>query len=347
MQAIPHSRPWITEADQQAVAEVLATHMLAHGTVTAKLERRLSEWVGASGGVAAGSGSAALVLALGGLGVGKGDEVILPAYVCASVLEAVRTVEATPVLCDVGEDWVVTAQDAARRRTGRTKAMIVPHMYGVFADLDSFRSLGVPLIEDCAQAVDAKGRRRLGGDVAIFSFHPTKCLTSGEGGVAVAADPATAERMRVLRDGARDRSRGRLFSPLSNIAAALALSQLERFSEMLDRRKRLAARYAEALAKVRPECLNRRALEHSMFFRFPVRVRGGLESCQAAFLKDGIHVRKGVDELLHRTSNLADDDFPISVRHFDSTVSLPIYPALTPQEEDHCVERAAAILGRR
>src|SRR6185295_3504020 len=100
------------------------------------------------------------------------------------------------------EDWVVTADDAARRRTSRTKAVIVPHMYGVFADLDSFRDLGVPLIEDYAQAIDAEGRRRLGGDVAIFSFHPTKCLTAGEGGVAVAADAATVERMRMLRDGA-------------------------------------------------------------------------------------------------------------------------------------------------
>jgi dTDP-4-amino-4,6-dideoxygalactose transaminase len=83
-----------------------------------------------------------------------------------------------------------------------------------------------------------------------------------------------------------------------------------------------------------------------MFFRFPVHIDGGLESCQAAFLENGIHVRKGVDVLLHRTLGLPDGDFPVSVRHFDSVVSLPIYPALTPAEESRCVETAAALLRR-
>lgn len=340
---ILHSKPWITDADKQAVADVLASNMLGQGTLTRQLELKLSSWVHAADGVAAGSGAAALVLALHGVGVRRGDEVILPTYVCPSVLEAVLTVEGVPVLCDVGEDWVITADNTARWITPNTKAIIVPHMYGVFADLESFRVLGLPVIEDCAQAVDDHGRRNLSADVAVFSFHPTKCLTSGEGGIAVSSDLRLAAEMRKLRDGSDTLRCGRLFSPLSDIAAGLALSQLQRYPDALARRKQIAHRYVDALEKCRPESLNRNALGRSMFFRFPIRIAGGVDSCQDAFSQHGIHVRRGINLLLHRSIGLADGEFPTSVRLFNSTVSLPIYPALTAEEESHCAEQATAI----
>src|SRR5882672_10925683 len=174
MVPVTHSRSWITDADKQAVASVLATGMLAQGALTRELERKLASWVRAVDGVAAGSGSAALVLALRAIGVRSGDEVILPTYVCRSVLEAVLAVEGQPILCDVGEDWVVVHDCVTKLVTPRTKAVIVPHMYGVFADVESFRSIGIPVIEDCAQAIDVDGSRSISGDVAVFSFHPTK-----------------------------------------------------------------------------------------------------------------------------------------------------------------------------
>lgn len=344
---ITHSKPWITEADKQAVAAVLASNMLAQGALTRELERGLSRWACAADGVATGSGSAALVLALRAVGVRRGDEVVLPTYVCPSVMEAVLTVEAAPILCDVGEDWVVTVDCAARRITPRTRAVIVPHMYGVFADVAAFRALGMPVIEDCAQAVGHDGHRALAADVAVFSFHPTKCLTAGEGGMAVSARPEVVAALRALRDGAGSPDRGRLFSPLSDIAAGLALSQLRRYEEALDRRRQIARKYTESLMQVRPECLNRDALERSMFFRFPIHVDEGIDACKGAFLEHGIHVRRGVDALLHRSIGLADREFPVSVEHFRSTLSLPIYPALTADEEQHCADRAAAILTRR
>ncbi|MBK9517847.1 MAG: DegT/DnrJ/EryC1/StrS family aminotransferase [Anaeromyxobacter sp.] len=344
MVPVLHSRPWITPADQAAVAAVLEGRMLGQGALARRLEQRLAGWVGAAEAVAVGSATAALVLALRGLGVGPGHEVILPTYVCVSVLEAVLSCGATPVLCDVGDDWVVRAADAARHLGPRTRAVIVPHQYGVFAEVGAFRALGVPIIEDCAQALGAAGSRPLEADVAVLSLHPTKCLTAGEGGLAAARDPALAEVLRRLRDGSREAPCARVPAPLSDLAAALALSQLDRYPEGLERRRRLAARYAAALEVAAPACLRRPAMARSMFFRFPVAPAGGLEGCQAAFLARGVQVRRGVDLLLHRAMGLDDRLFPVAVAHFASTVSLPIHPALTPAEEDRCVEAAAAVL---
>ncbi|MBS0150356.1 MAG: DegT/DnrJ/EryC1/StrS aminotransferase family protein [Nitrospira sp.] len=343
MAVIVHSKPWITDDDHHALSEVLASNMLAQGELCRVLELKLAEWVAAVDGVATGSGSAALVLALKALGVGAGDEVILPSYICRSVLEAVITVKGVPVLCDVGKEWVMTAESVVCRLTSKTKAIIAAHMYGVFADIKSIAELGIPVIEDCAQAVEDCRQRPVHGEVAIFSFHPTKCLTSAEGGLVVSSDLGMAEKMREIRDGNVAEAKPRLFAPLSDLTAGLALSQLKRYPTMLARRRSIAERYLATLEHISSVSLNREAFANSMFFRFPVRTKGGLQSCQQAFLDRGIHVRRGVDMLLHRLIGLADREYPVSTELFHTTVSLPIYPALSVNEEASCVENAALI----
>lgn len=347
MAPVAHSKPWILDEDIAAVSEVLASSMIGQGALVRRLERRLAGWLGMSDGVAAGSGSAALELALRGLGIGPGDEVVAPTYVCRSIVEAVLTVGAAPVLCDAGPDWVTTPGEVGRKMSGRCRAIVVPHLYGIFADIDAFRGFGVPIIEDCAQALDADGARPARGDVAVLSFHPTKCVAAGEGGLAVAADEALVERMRQWRDGHAGSGRGyaaRVFSPLSDLAAALALRQLDRYDRALARRREIAGRYAEAVAAARPEALNRNALGRSMHFRFPIRLPGGLGACESAFARHRVLVRKGVDELLHRGLGLPDEDFPSAVAHFETTVSIPIYPALTGADEARCIAAIADAL---
>ncbi|MDP2806188.1 MAG: DegT/DnrJ/EryC1/StrS family aminotransferase, partial [Gallionellaceae bacterium] len=335
---IPHSRPWINTEDHEAVLRVLRSELIGQGIQCQKLEQRLAKWVNAADGVAVASGAAAIVLALHGIGISEGDEVILPSYICHSVFEAVLSLRAIPVLCDVGVDWVITVDTAAKLITARTRAIIAPHIYGIFCDVIAIKSLGIPVIEDCAQAFAGEFQRDIQGDVAIFSFHPTKCLTSGEGGVAVSKDIRLAERMRAFRDGEATKLRARLFSPLSDIAASLVFAQLDRYPQMLARRQSIANRYREAFEKIDPESLNSEALSRSMFFRFPVRMGGGIDLYHDKFLKQGIHIRRGVDALLHRYLGIDDDIFPISVSLFNTTITLPIYPALTELEESHCID---------
>lgn len=345
MESIPHSCPWITDEDVVAVSDVLMSSMIGQGERVRCLERRLAAWLHASDAVAVGSGSAGIVLALHGLGIGLGDQVILPTYVCRSVLEAILAVGAKPVLCDVGPDWVMTVADAKRVSNDQTRAIVVPHMYGIFADVDSFRPLGLPIIEDCAQALDAERKRAIKGDVAILSFHPTKCLTSGEGGMAVAVDAELVARMRAYRDGGVGYT-GRLFSPLSDLAAGLVLSHLNRYEQGLARRREIAANYRNAIETCCPGALNHIALGQSMFFRFPLHLRGGLASCQDAFSALGVQARKGVDELLHRRIGQSDADFPSAVAHYETTLSLPIYPALSRAQESRCLEAISQVLPR-
>jgi UDP-4-amino-4-deoxy-L-arabinose-oxoglutarate aminotransferase len=342
--AILHSKPWLTEDDFRAVREVLCSGWLAQGENTAAFERALAEWVCVDNpGVGVGSGSAAIVLALKALGVTSSDEVILPTYVCESVLDAAVAVGAAPVLCDVGLEWVATVDEIEPRVTSRCKALIVPHMYGIFADVQSIRALGVPIVEDCAQALDDFRTRPVQGDIAIYSFHPTKCLTTGEGGMAVAGDQDLAAMMRELRDGRATWGGRYLFSPLSDVASALGLSQLSRYTQGLLMRQEFAGEYKKGLESYIRPYIPDLSRDRTMWFRFPLLVPGGLDGCGEAFASRGIYVRRGVNRLLHRLLGLPDERFPNAVRLFQQTVSLPIYPALSRQEHGRALDAAQEI----
>lgn len=341
---IPHSRPWLLDSDVAALAAVLRTGMIAQGAETRRFEEALAHWVRTEQpGVAVASGSAAIVLALTALKAGPGTEVIVPSYICQKVLEAICTIGATPVLCDIGPRWMVEPRNVAALVGPRTRAIVIPHLYGIFVDIASFKDLGVPIIEDCAQAIWYQGTRPLIGDVAIFSFHPTKLITTGEGGMAISNRADLVNAMRALRDGSRNGNTGRLFSPMSDIASALGLSQLSRLDEALERRGALAARYRAALESILPESFVNYPWGSSTYFRFPVQVKGGVGLFQPLFAAQGIKVSNGVDVLLHRLTGRPDSEFPVSVKLFDTTVSLPIYPALNDEDHKACVSAAVQI----
>jgi UDP-4-amino-4-deoxy-L-arabinose-oxoglutarate aminotransferase len=341
---IPHSRPWISAADTDAVASVLRSELIAQGATTAAFEESLSRWLELpQPGVAVASGAAALQLALLAIGVGAGGDVVLPTYVCRSVLDAVQSTGARAVLADVGPEWVVTPSNVAPLVSARTQALIVPHMYGTFADVAAFRRFGVPIVEDCAQALARTECCRLTGDIGVFSFHPTKCLTTGEGGLAVARDPGLNDRLRNIRDGNR-RTRA-LFAPMSNVAAALGLSQLARYDDALARRRWIAERYRHAMGDAAASLLRRTPWDRTMHFRFPISYAGGFDAIAPAFALDGVVVRRGVDELMHRIAHESDQGFPMATQLFETTVSVPIYPALSDDEVLTCARALTMLCG--
>lgn len=326
---IPHSRPWITDADRAAVDAALRDGRLASGERALAFEEAFAAAFALAGATAVESGRAALRLALAALGVGTGDEVVLPTYVCGACADAIRALGARPVLCDVGPAWVATPDEVRRRLTGRTKAIVVVHIFGILADTTAFAELGVPVVENCAQALGAPdgglpaGAR---GAAAVYSFHATKPLTTGEGGMAASADPKLASRIRALR------SADLLARPMTDLQASLGLSQLARRKAGVRRRREIADRYfAELPAPLTARLAAVRA--QSLFFRFPLLAPWPFEPGRAALERRGVCVRRGVDALLHRTAGLPDADFPGAAGLFASTTSLPIYPALSDEEQ--------------
>lgn len=171
---VPHSRPSIDQKDIDAVSQVLASANIAQGKKVKEFENELSRYVGTKHAIACSTGTAALHLALEGLGVKNGDEVIIPSYVCASPYFATLYSGARPRIVDIDRtDLNVCAETVKRRLTRKVKAIIVPHMFGNSAELDELLELGIPLIEDCAQALGAEYHdQKVGsfGSLSVFSF---------------------------------------------------------------------------------------------------------------------------------------------------------------------------------
>jgi perosamine synthetase len=345
-EVIPHSRPQISGVDLAAVRSVLESGMIADGSETAALEAEVAASLEAPGAVATSSGTEALVLAIRALGLGAGDEVVLPSYTCRAVWDAVRLTGASPVLCDVGPQWIMTGETVREALTDRTAAVIVVHTFGIAAPVEEIASLGFPVVEDCAQGFGpgfgdpAVGRT---GVFTVLSLHATKLLTAGEGGLLVARDPEKLGRAQSLVTGdGGSLSVLRQRSPLSDLQAALARSQLARFQALLQRRQELADLYLETLAGIPGIPVSIR--DRSIFFRFPVEVEADIEELGRRFAEQGIQVRRGVDALLHRGAGLEDADFPGATDRFRRTLSIPIYPALTDEQAARVCAVAAAIL---
>lgn len=332
---IPHSKPWITLDDQHAVNEIMNSGMIAEGYKVKQFEIILAEYLGANDVVATGSGTAAIIFALLSLEINTGDEVIIPTYVCDSVSKAVRAVGAIPVLCDVTEHWVMDPECVRNKITNRTKAIIVVHTFGIAADIEAFLELGIPIIEDSCQAFGGmyKGRPLgLTGTIGIFSFHATKCLTTGEGGAVVSRDVDIMNRIKKMKE------QKVLPAPMTDLQAVLGISQLSRYNDFLKYRRRIAETYIEMLPPHFTEQI-RKIKSRTMFFRFPLRMKWNdeFDDLKKWFDQRGIQVRRGVDELLHRRIGLVDREFENAVRCYNETLSIPILPFFTQENVNQII----------
>jgi dTDP-4-amino-4,6-dideoxygalactose transaminase len=338
---IAHSRPTLGEGEASRVARVVASGQVAAGPEVLRFERAMAERLGADAAAAVASGTAALELALGALGVGAGAEVVIPSFACDALYHAVTRAGAAAVLADADPATLSIAPDDTRRRmTARTRAIIVPHAFGCPVDLAPFTALGVPVIEDCAQTLAPSGTARppgSAGALAVCSFYATKLMTTGEGGL-VAGPSERVERVRQTRDyDERWDLAPRVNAKLTDIAAALGLVQLGRLDAFLARRRAIAARYRVRLAGV--ACRLPVDDARHVYHRFIVRVARPVEPLIAALADQGVVARRPVFRPLHRALGL--DGYPEADRLWAETLSLPCYPSLGDDEVD-CVAAALA-----
>ena len=336
---LPHSRPTLGPEEIKAVSDVIASGYIAEGSVVRDFERTFTKRMNVGYAIATSSGTAALHLALLALQIGPADEVIIPSYVCTALLNAVRYVGATPVLADVNpESYNIDPDDARKHVTPRTKAIIVPHLFGMVADVKNLLKLNLPIIEDCAQSVGASFNRQLCGrfgDMAVFSFYATKVLTCGEGGMVVSNSKELADRISDLKTyDQKGTDKIRFSYKMTDFQAAMGLTQLTRLNSFLERRRMIAQEYRKAF-----ETMNLKLPPDDpghIYYRFVIELNHDSGDWIQKILKKGIGAARPVYLPLHK--HLNQSGYVVTEAAWRQSISIPIYPSLAPQEVDRIVE---------
>lgn len=340
---IEHSKPTLGREEKNAVRDVIKSGFLAEGGVVKKFEQELSDYIGVKGAVATSTGTLALHLALATLGLGKGSEVIVPSYTCRSLLNALAYSGASPVVCDVNEhDYNISFAQAKRKISQKTKAIIIPHMFGCPAEVDKFKSLGIFVIEDCAHSIGAQYKgKKLGswGDLAIFSFEGTKYIIAGEGGMVATNSSVLLNRMRDLKEPDSLTHKIKYTYRMTNLQAAVGREQLIKLETFIKKREAIAKAYSSAFSELGIDLPSEPSYGKHIFHRYMVGLRQDMTTFMERCYRKGVKIKQPVKPLtLHKYLGLSAKHFPNTERIMKSAVSIPIYPSLTMKQVDYIIK---------
>ncbi len=374
---IPVAKPTLGPEEEAEVLAALRSGWITQGPRVLEFERRFAAAVGAKEAVAVTNGTVALFLGLHVLGIGAEDEVIVPSLSFIATANAIRHTGATPVFAEVDpRTYNLDSRSVESVVSARTRAILVVHQLGLPADLDALGAIAarheLPVVEDAACAVGSRHRGQpigSGANLACFSFHPRKVITTGEGGMLTTSDPAMAARLRILRhqgmtvsDLERHRS-SRVITEtydevgynfrLSDLHAAVGLAQLGKLDALLQRRRAIAARYDAAFydhPTVVPPYLPDYADPN--YQSYIVRLRGASAARRNAFLdamgRRGVATRRGL-MAIHLEACYGGAPRASSLRHTEEadaqTVVLPIHGELQAEEQRRVIRAVEESLG--
>jgi UDP-4-amino-4-deoxy-L-arabinose-oxoglutarate aminotransferase len=376
---LPFSKPAITEPEIEAVAEVLRSGWITTGPKAAEFEEVFRGYCHAEGAVALCSATAGMHLLLAALRIGPGDEVITPSMTWVSTVNLIVLAGATPIFADVDRDTLmVSAETVEPLITNHTRLIIPVHFAGAAVDMEPLRQVvfekNILLVEDAAHAAgtEYQGKKIGQQGSAIFSFHPIKNMTCGEGGMFCSDDPKLIERVRRLKFhglgvDAYDRSmQGRapqaeVLEPgfkynLTDIAAALGLSQLNRLEKFIEKRSLLVRRYQELLVgvdEILPLAVPSYSMRHAWHL-FVVRLdteRAGMD--RETFMTElkkrnigtGIHFKAVHTQKFYReTLRLPKGALPFTEWNSDRICSLPLFPDMALEDVDAVVAAIKEVL---
>ncbi|MDW8221865.1 MAG: DegT/DnrJ/EryC1/StrS family aminotransferase [Gemmatales bacterium] len=377
---IPLTRPEVGLQELRAVARVLRSRWLTQGPEVEALEHEFACYVGASGSCAVSSCTAALHLALVALGVGPGDEVIVPSHTFIATVNAILYCGAKPRFADIApETFCIDPGAIAAQITRRTACIIVVHQMGIPCDLRPIVELAsrhqLPVVEDAACALGSEYSwngywEKIGkphGDIACFSFHPRKVVSCGEGGVITCRDPQLLNKIRRLRQhGLVSLPKPNTSSPcynhakvrelgynyrLSDIAAAIARSQLSRLPQFLQRRRELAARYHNALEAI-PGCrvLHLPYSARPNYQSYPLRITESSPMSRDQLIlslaEAGIESKPGIMNVHQVATYLAQEEthLPHSEAACNHTILLPLYPSMSYSQQRRVIRHLTQLL---
>jgi dTDP-4-amino-4,6-dideoxygalactose transaminase len=360
----------IEEEIKVSLAEVFRTQQFILGPKVELLEQTIAQYCRTQYGIGVASGSDALLLSLMVLGVGPGDEVILPSFTFFATAGTVSRTGATPVFVDIDPDtYNIDPSRIEERITARTKAILPVHLYGQCADmnpiLQTAKAKQLFVIEDAAQALGAEYRpdsaaqgQRAGqlGDVGCFSFFPTKNLGAfGDAGMVVTDDPDQAQKIRLLRvHGSHPKYFHKLIginSRLDALQAAILLTKFKHLEDWTQRRQRKAERYQSLFRDLLPSVSGLRLPKiefqnRHIFHQYVISVPGR-DPLRQFLIQEGIGTEIYYPIPLHLQECYAflkykKGDFPNSEKASEQVLALPIYPELTDDQQDHVVDRIRA-----
>ncbi len=396
---IPVARPTLGEEEAQAARRAILSGWVVQGPEVAAFEQEFAQIVGAPFAVAVSSGTAALHLAMMALNIGTGDDVVTVSHSFIATANAARYVGANPVFVDVEfKTGNIDADQLARAVSRRTRAILVVHQLGIPCNLEAIlplaRDFNIKVVEDAAcalgseikvlggggQGLQTPGRRPPGpplnatsvspawepigkphGDLACFSFHPRKVITTGDGGMITGADPKLMERLARLRthsmsmSAAERHGAGKVVFEqylelgynyrLTDIQGAMGREQLKRLPGMIAARRRLAARYQEALSghpfiALPQEPPYARSNWQSFWVTLTPECPYDQHTVMQELLRRGIHIRRGV-MCAHREPAYARQPlhWPLPVSEYlqDHSIILPLYPDMTEAEQERVI----------
>jgi perosamine synthetase len=364
--SLPYGRQSVDLDDVQAVASALQSDWLTTGPAVDAFEQAVASYVGATHGVAVSNGTAALHTALYGLGVGPGDEVIVPPMTFAATANAAVYLGATPVFADVDYDTLLlNPGEVERKITNRTKAVVTVDYAGQPCDYDQLWPIveryGLKVVADGCHALGAKYRDTHVGAIAhatAFSFHPVKHITTGEGGMVVTNDEEAAIRMRRFRNhgmSTDQRQRAEQGSwyyeitdlgfnyRISDFQCALGTSQLRKLPRWLERRRQIAARYDAGFSTHRAICpLRVRSDSCHAYHLYVVRVHGNRQDIFRKMRERGIgvnvhYIPVHLHPFYRRQFGTGLGLCPIAEAAYEEILSLPIFPLMSDGDCDRVI----------
>jgi perosamine synthetase len=340
------ARPDVGAAELAAVAEVLESGQLTMGPRVAEFERLLAGAVGTAEAVAVSSGTAALHLGLLALGIGPGDEVIVPAYTFPATANVVELVGARAVFVDVDpRTFLMRIDQVAAAVTPRTRAVLAVHLFGrpvAWEELQTAVPQEVALVEDAAGALGARYRGTpcgALGALGCLSFHPRKIVTTGEGGAVTTDEAELAEAVRRLRHHGITIAGGEVDIPvagvnyrLPDVLCALGIPQLERLEQLLAARERVAAWYEERLGHLVETPSAAEGDRHG--WQAYVVGLDGRDAVRAALAREGIESQIGTYAVPRLGAYEGRGSFPGADRAFERALALPFAASTTEAEVD-------------
>jgi len=359
---IPQIEPWIDECELDQLRQVVESAWLVEGPKTEEFERRFAELVGCRYAVTVNNATVALYVSLQALGVGPGDEVILPDFTFIATLNAVTWTGATPVLTDVVEEtWNIDPRGVEEAVSERTRAVLPVHLYGQSADLEALEDIvrrhGLVMVEDASESVGCHFQGRHAGSwgqAGCFSFYGNKTITTGQGGMITTDDEEVRRRCIVLKNHGREergtfvhREVGYNFA-FTDLQAAIGLAQLDKLEEIFRRKEAHDQQYRQRLADLLAVGFpagDARCRTVPWFTNILVDDPGPLSDHLASA---GIGTRR-LFVPLHRQPcyrGQFEDRYPVSDRIYQHGLSLPSSATLTGGQIDRVCDLIEAFYGR-